>query len=255
MHLQAEGYTRLEMTFDGNVNVRQFGHAILHLDQFDEDYLIPMPDARVKGFLSGCPYPELQGTSHIISSTGFVTEMRFSGQGFFSGTKNSFEATMYRREDGEKVPLYNIQGQWNEKFTIHDCSNNTIIDTWDSDNAPKATFELDDTEKQDQWESRRAWKPVIEALRSGNMRTTIAEKSKIEEAQRSMRKRETAAGTSWKPVFFSQIKGEDHKLFEALASAVSWKLYSEKTKGVWKVDREKAENATRPFHGDLQPSA
>ena len=254
MLVQAEGYTRLEMTFDGNVNVRQFGHAILHLDRFDEDYLIPMPDARVKGFLSGCPYPELHGTYHIVSSTGFVTEIRFSGEGFFSGTRNSFEARVYRRDDREKSPLYIIQGQWNGKFTIQDCSTNAIIDTWDADLTPKATLEIEDTDKQDSWESRRAWKPVIEALKSGNMRMTIAQKSKIEEAQRSMRKREAAAGIPWNPIFFYQVKEEDHKLFRSLAAAVSWKLYPEKTKGVWKIDREKAENPNRPFHGQLQPS-
>ena len=242
------------MTFDGNVNVKQFGHAILHIDQFNEDYLIPMQDAKIKGFFSGCLYPELHGTYHIISSTDFVTEMRFSGKGFFSGTRNSFEAKVYRREDEEKTPLYLIRGQWSGKFTIHDCSTNTIIDTWNSDTAPKASSKTEDLETQDPWESRRAWKPVNEALEAGDMRKTVTEKSRIEEAQRSMRKKEAEAGTSWSPLFFSQMEGVKYKRFDALASAVGWNLCPEKTNGIWRVDRAKAENPTRPFHGQLRPS-
>ena len=72
---------------------------------------IPLSDAKVKGFLSGHLYPELSGTYQIISSTGFVSEIRFFGQGFFSGTRNSFEAKMYRREDTTKSPIYNVKGQ------------------------------------------------------------------------------------------------------------------------------------------------
>ena len=250
---QGEGYTRVEMTFNGNINIKQTGHAIVHLDRFDEDYLVPMPDAKAKGFLSRQLYPELYGTYHIISSTGFVTEIVFSGKGYFQGKSNSFEAKMYRKEDKKKTPVYTIRGQWSGKFTIHDCSNDVDIETWDSDSAQKALLEIPDVETQDPWETRRAWKNVIEALKKGDMQKTIAEKSKVEEAQRSMRRKEATEGTTWTPLFFKQTDG-DYPLFEGLASTVDWKLRPEKTKGIWKVDREKAEHPTRPFHGLSKPS-
>lgn len=47
------------MTFNGNINVKQTDHAMVHIDRYDEDYLIPIPDAKVKGFLAGHLYPEL----------------------------------------------------------------------------------------------------------------------------------------------------------------------------------------------------
>lgn len=70
------------MTFSTSINIKQTGHAVLHIDKYDEDYLIPFPDVKVKGFLSGTLYPELDGTYHIISSD-FISEMKFSGKGLF----------------------------------------------------------------------------------------------------------------------------------------------------------------------------
>ncbi len=93
------------MTFTGSLKVKQTGDAILHIDEYHEDYLIPFPDFSVKGFLSGTLYPEISGTYHIVSSSDFVTELRFSGKGYFSGTKNHLEAIIYRRGDESKTPI------------------------------------------------------------------------------------------------------------------------------------------------------
>ena len=240
------------MTFDGSVNIKQNGHAMVHIDRFDEDYLIPVPDAKVRGFLSGKLHLELNGTYHIVSSTGFVTEIRFTGseKGIFSsntGDKNTFEADLYHRNDTKKTPLYTVRGQWDGTFEFRDCASNTTIETWDSEHVSAATLQIADIEAQDPWESRRAWQQVLAALRDGNMSATIAEKSKIEEAQRAMRKVEEANGHAWSPHFFSQR--ETDPLFQKLGSAVAWELHPEKTAGIWMADRTEAENPVPPFHG------
>lgn len=54
--VRAEGYTRQEITFNGAVNIQQIGQAVLHLDAHDEDYLIPLPNIKVKGILTGYVY-------------------------------------------------------------------------------------------------------------------------------------------------------------------------------------------------------
>ncbi len=77
MYPQGEGYTRVEMTFNGTISIVQTGHAVLHIDKYEEDHLIFLPNAKVKGFLSGCLYPELTGTYHIVSSSGYITVLRF----------------------------------------------------------------------------------------------------------------------------------------------------------------------------------
>src|ERR1700712_1209244 len=99
------------MTFARSLSVKQTGHAMLHIDRRNEQHLISFPNFKIKGILSGTMYPEIDGTYHIISSSGFVTETRFFGKGFFSGKRNSLEAIMYRRDDESKKPLYVIRGQ------------------------------------------------------------------------------------------------------------------------------------------------
>lgn len=254
--IRGEGYTRVEMTFSGSVDVQQTGHAVVHIDRYDEDFLIPLPNAKVKGFLSGRMYPELGGTCHIISSTGFISEIRFSGQGFLRGERNSVEATMYRRGDDANTPLYSVSGQWSDKFTIWDCRTGQIIETYDTNaevNLP-AKLCLANLEDQDPWESRRAWEGVISALKSGNFGETVDEKMKIEKAQREMRILETRKGQVWQPLLFSPLQGE-YDLFSRLGSATGWELQGEKTKGVWKVDAKKAMTlrSRSPFRGDLTP--
>lgn len=251
MSFEGDGYTRVEMSFTGSLNVKQTGHAILHIDKYDEDYLIPFPDFKVKGILTGSLYPEPYGTYHIISSTGFISEIIFSGKGFFSGVKNSFEAKMYRREDEAKTAIYIAKGQWSGEFEIIDAKSSNVIETCIPGSLPAAPLQIPNLADQDPWESRNAWKHVLAALSKGDMRGIVNEKSKLEEAQRAMRRKEVAESITWEPKFFSAFK--DDPLFDKLASNTGWQLRPERTKGVWKFDEEKAKQAAKPYHGDLTP--
>ncbi len=240
------------MSFSGSLHVKQTGHAVLHLDKYNEDYLIPFPDCKVKGFLSGSLYPELEGTCHIISSTGFVSEISFSGQGFFSGKRNSFKAKMYRATDDLKSTLFTASGQWSGEFTIRNSNDETDIITCATAFSPVAPLQISDITAQDPWETRNAWKDVLAALVQGDMLKIIKEKTKLEEAQRAMRRKEAAEGTKWEPKFFSST-GDDDPVFHKLAATTGWQLHAERTKGVWRFDREKAEKAKKPFHADITP--
>ena len=250
--IRAEGYSRQETTFSGYVHIRQTGHAILHIDKYNEDYLLPLPDVKAKGFLSGTPYPEISGSYHIISSTGFTSEIKFSESGVFSGARNRFNATLYRTDDESREPIYTVSGQWSGKFVFHNPKKGVDIDTYDVQEARPAPINLPDVTDQDPFESRKAWKDVIEALKRGDMQGTINAKSKLENAQRALRRKEAAEGTRWEPVFFSKRKG-DYSLFSKLSASQGIPLNAEKTKGVWRFDREKARKATQPYHGMVTP--
>ncbi|ROV98132.1 hypothetical protein VPNG_08585 [Cytospora leucostoma] len=232
--IRADGYARVEMTFNGNVDIRQIGHAILHIDKFDEDYLIPLPDIKVRGFLSGRLYPEVLGTYTMVSSSGYVSEMTFSGVGVFRGKKNSFEAKMYRKGDPKKTPIYEVAGVWSEGWTVKDSRTGEIIEKYTVDaveNRP-APINIDPIEKQDPWESRRAWAGVIDAINRGDTQDIIAEKSKLEKAQRRMRATEKKDGQSWEPLLFT--RGDRHEIFHKLVEGTNWRLNEEKTGGVWR---------------------
>lgn len=59
-------------------------------------------------------------------------------------------------------------------------------------------------DEQDDFESRKAWKKVADAITRGDMDTTSYEKSIIENRQRAMRKQEKEKGTEWERRFFSR---------------------------------------------------
>lgn len=237
--------------------MRQIGHAILHLDTYAEDYLIPLPNVKVRGLLTGTPYPELNGTYYISSSSGFIAEIDFSGKGFLgmSGTKNRFEAKLYRAEDREAV-LYTAKGAWNDQFTIFDAPTGAEMEMYDTNATPAAPLKVAPVEEQDPWESRRAWKGVIEALNRGDMQATSDEKGKVERGQRAMRMREKAEGKAeaegWEAMFFRREEGDP--VFDRLATPIGAQLDKEKTVGVWKFDHEKARTARKPYRGDLTPT-
>lgn len=255
--IRADGYARVEMTFSSSVDIRQVGHAIVSIDRYSETYLVPLPDVKVRGFLSGRLYPEVLGTYTIVSSSGYVSEMTFSGAGVFRGKKNTFEAKMYRKDDPKKTPLYQVAGVWSEGWTVQDCTTGEVLEKYDVDaveNRP-APMDIDPVEAQDPWESRRAWGGVIDALDRGDFRETVAEKSKLEQAQRRMRAEEKKDGQGWEPLFFTSREGREHGVFHQLAEGTSWKLHDEKTKGVWRVDDAKIAGGRmqKPFRGGLTP--
>ncbi|KAG7284670.1 hypothetical protein NEMBOFW57_009279 [Staphylotrichum longicolle] len=196
--VRADGYARVEMTFNGSVNIRQVGHATLRVDRYDEDYLVPLPDVKVRGFLGGCMYPEISGVYHVVGSSGWVSEVRFWGEGMLRGKRNSFEARVYHRDDAQKTAVYEVKGCWNEGWTVKDCGTGEVLEVYDVD-APEnepVPMEVEAVEAQDPWESRRAWGEVLEGLRAGDMRAVVAEKSKIEQAQRQMRASEATRGVT-----------------------------------------------------------
>ncbi len=252
--IRADGYARVEMTFNGSVNIRQLGHATLHIDRFDEDYLVPLPDVKVRGFLSGCMYPELGGVYTIVGSSGWVSEVRFWGEGLVRGKKNSFEARVYHQAT-PKQAVYEVAGCWNEGWTVKECGTGEVIEVYEVDAPENGAVPMvtEPLERQDPWESRRAWGGVLEGLRVGDMRTVVAEKSKIEEAQRRMRASEAKRGTAWEPLLFQSLLAEEHDVFHRLSKGLAWPLQQDKTKGVWRVDDDRVKKLQRPFRGSLTP--
>ena len=150
-----------------------------------------------------------------------------------SGTKNRFEASLYRAGDADKKPLYTAKGGWNDRFTMHDVASGTDLETYDTNTEPAAPLNVAPIDEQDPWESRRAWRGVIDALNQGNMQATSDEKGKVEQGQRAMRKRQGLGETEWGAIFFKNVDGDE--VFERLAEPIGAELGKEKTVGVWSL--------------------
>ncbi|KAI1503180.1 hypothetical protein F5X99DRAFT_425983 [Biscogniauxia marginata] len=249
VHLQ--GYNAQKASFSKTINIKQIGHALLSIPipnnpEDRETFLISLPSLHVEGLIFGSPFIELDGASYITSSSGFTAKVDYSGKGWLSGKKNSFVATLYPTGE-EKEVLYNCSGQWTKAFEIHTGSGKhnspkTLLETWDPTTVSTSGLIVAPIEKQHPLESRRAWANVAAGISKGDMDTVGREKTKIEQAQRAMRKTEQAEGRVWERRYFTARDDEDPDL-QTLADYVGLNPNgdADKTGGLWRFDPAKAE--------------
>ncbi|KAF2473493.1 oxysterol binding protein-like protein [Lindgomyces ingoldianus] len=242
--VRLQGYNAQKASFSRTINVKQIGHAILHIDEYDEDYFITLPSLHIEGLITGSPYVELNRCSYIQSSSGYTAKIDYSGRGWLSGKKNTFAATLYP-EGKEKEPIYLVDGQWNEGFTIKDAKTKKVLDTYDPKITKVTPLTVAELEDQDEMESRRAWKKVADAIAKGDMDTTSYEKSIIENSQRELRKKEREEGREWDRRFFSRT--DTYPLLQKMAAKIGEQINDNLTSGVWIFDAEKASAAKPPF--------
>lgn len=239
--------------FDGTIHMERLGHALLHLENYNEDYLIGLPGFHLQGLIPPPPSVEIDSDKPVFiqSSSGYTAKITFSGKGWIRGKKNSFIATLYATDTTADV-LYEVEGQWSGSFTIVDAKTKVEIDTFDTASSPIKQIEVAAIEDQDPLESRRAWSKVTAAIESGNMSAVGSEKSKLEVRQREMRKEEKSEGREWPRRYFKNVE-HDARL-EELSARIGGGLDSEQTGGIWKWDEEKYERCrpsspkTRPNH-------
>jgi len=211
----------------------------------------------IESLVFGNPFVELSKTTYIASSSGFISEIDYSGKGWMSGKKNSFTAKTYAAGK-ERDILYSASGQWNEAFQIREGgggskpklgsgSGSKVVESYVSATAPTTPLTVAPLAEQDPLEAKRAWKKVVDGILKGDMDVVHVEKSKIEMAQRELRRQELAGGREYRRTFFSQVPNS--AVFDALARVVPGgeRIEADKTGGIWRFDEEKFRTATRPF--------
>ena len=250
-----QGYNAQKASFLGRIQIQQIGHALYTLtppgSNEKEFYLITLPRLRIKSLLYGTPIVELERKSMIASSSGYIAQIDYSGKGWLSGKKNSFTASLYEASGGKKKPLYLVDGQWSDSFSISNPRTKEVVDQYVVRDSKTTPLTLAPIEKQDLYESRRAWSNVAAGIKQGDMDAVSRAKSCIENAQRELRRVEKAEGREWKRRFFYRIDEKDEgPEFQYLSRVLdlSGTLDSEKSGGVWRFDAERAAGARPPYH-------
>ncbi len=235
------------------MNIQQIGHATLHLASHNETYLIPLPNVKVKGILTGGPYPELQGTYHIPSTNGYMSTIEFGSKGLFSSSdkKHSFEAKVYREGEAD-MPLYTVSGNWDGVFVTRDVSKDVQIEKYDVQTAKTTPLTTEPIEEQDPWESRLAWRGVREALERGDMQGAADAKSKLENGQREMHSADKD-GKNWNRLFYTA--GQRDEIAEALARKIGQSFDPTDTVAAWTFRLRDWQDGKfrKPYHGGLRP--
>lgn len=243
----AEAYSTQHTTLSGtSVLIRQHGHAVLTVGKYNETYLLPLPDVTARSVLTGAPWPELNGTYKILSSSGYTAEMRFTGKKMWGGERNCFEASVYRTADSQNKALFTVSGSWSSKFSIFNASGAEIetFDLADPQNQP-VPMSIKPVDEQSPWESRRGWASTFDAIRKGDNGVVVKEKSKLENAQRHMRKQEQKEGRTWETMFFTRrdnVDADEVDIVEELFDQLDDPQETERlrgTHGCWRFDKEK----------------
>ncbi|TFB02946.1 Oxysterol-binding protein [Trichoderma ghanense] len=251
--IQLEGYNAQKATFKSTIIVKQIGHAVLTVpvgagdDKHLERYLITLPSLHIEGLIFGAPFVELDGSSLITSSSGYTAKIDYSGKGWLSGKKNTVVATLYPT-DNEKDVLYNVTGQWTKEFEIYQGpakknSKATLVATYDAAGTQQTDLAVAPLDKQHPLESRRAWSKVADAIQRGDMDSVSAEKTKIEQAQRSLRSKESAEGQPWERRYFNAVAEDETLALLGKAAGVPLDGDRDKTGGLWRFDAAKAAKA------------
>ena len=224
--------------------IRQSGHAVVTVDKYNETYLMPLPDVQARSVITGAPWPELNDTYKILSSSGYTAEIKFTGKKMWGGQRNCFEASIYRTVDSKKEAIFTASGSWSSKFSMFNASGEEIevFDLADPQKQP-APMAIKPVEEQLPWEARRAWSSTFDAIRRVDNNAVTTEKSKLENAQRQLRKQEQKEGKKWEAMFFDHCDAaadeEDvvEKLLDQLDDHEAERLRG--TDGCWRFNKEK----------------
>ena len=263
--IQLEGYNGQKASFSRTIHVKQIGHALLTFTPLDskekESYLISLPHLHIENLIYGAPFVELGKFIHVASSSGYIAKLDFSGRGWLSGKKNTFSANIWHESTSESNSVYSADGQWSDTFHLKEGHGKKAkeIDKFKPADIKLSRLEVAPLEEQDVFESRRAWASVSKSINKGDMDQTSHFKSRIENAQRALRKREADEKREWKRVFFSTVSAKDsgEETFQRLVKMITgpsmgannWDgVGADKTAGVWRFDDQKAAEAKRPFH-------
>ncbi|KAK9470077.1 uncharacterized protein V1510DRAFT_446602 [Dipodascopsis tothii] len=249
--IELQGYNGQKASIStATINVRQLGHAILYIREYDEYHFISLPALHIEGLFYGAPYVELEQSITIESTSGYRSIVDFSGKGYFSGKKNTFKAKLFKEgkkpkkqaaaEAASKV-LYTVTGQWSDKSSIREEATKKETPFWEALEHPREQLIVKPLDEQAEYESRRAWSKVAEGVEVIDYEKIHIEKSKIENEQRALRKLEKEQGRVWVRRYFRYVEADEVYLALARRSGVPadetvWRF----EKDTWEASKDSA---------------
>lgn len=160
----------------------------------------------IRGVLTGSCYIGLGGTCTIAGSSGAKAAIEFVPKPWFGGEHDRIKGRItYNGED-----YCTLSGKWSDQSFYtksKDSSKELLFDAGAEAMAERKTAPLSE---QKEIESHRLWGPVTKALKTKNFSVANAEKSKIEDRERRIRKeREQSIVEEFKPQLFTFRKDNE----------------------------------------------
>ncbi|CUS20602.1 LAQU0S01e10352g1_1 [Lachancea quebecensis] len=164
-----------------------------------EKFTLTQPNMYARGILFGKMRIEL-GDHMVIKSPKHKVDIEFKTKGFISGTYDAIEGTIKDHAGNE---YFEISGKWNDIIYIRDLQKKTPKSVlFDASKAKPLKPLVRPLEEQGDFESRKLWKKVTDALATRDHATATEEKFKIEDYQRTLAKKRAESGSSFLPKLF-----------------------------------------------------
>jgi len=158
-----------------------------------------MPNIYAVGLFVGTMVYEIGDSCSVIcEKNSLKAEIDFKFKPMLGGSYNNIEGKI--KQDNEK--LFAITGKWSDQMYIQTPKKKEkelLLDAQKITVLPKQVLPI---EQQGEYESRRLWNKVSQAIIKRDLDTATDEKSAIEEFQRTIRQEREENGIVWQPNFF-----------------------------------------------------
>lgn len=210
-NIRIDGIVAPKSRFLGNSTAAMMdGITKLTFTDLDEVYTLSQPNVYARGILFGGLKYEL-GDHLIIKSSknSFVADIEFKTKGFIGGTYHVIHGEITK--DGEK--LYEISGKWNEEMFIKNLKTGEKSLFFDCAQAKPFFAKVRSLDEQGEFESRKLWKKVTDALALRDHTIATDEKHTVEEQQRADAKKRVEDGVEFHPKLFRALAVEESAKF------------------------------------------
>eukprot|EP01111_Echinosteliopsis_oligospora_P001152 TRINITY_DN115_c0_g1_i1.p1 TRINITY_DN115_c0_g1~~TRINITY_DN115_c0_g1_i1.p1 ORF type:complete len:396 (-),score=72.26 TRINITY_DN115_c0_g1_i1:33-1220(-) len=206
MYLNA--YIKPAMHFKGNsMDVELQGKIMGHDMRHKEDFEITFPHIIIRNVIMGTLGMTLSGDAKIsCPQSGYYAELEFKGTGMFHSKVNYVVCNI--KHTSSKKSLYSIEGRWDEIMYITNCKTGRKDVFFDPATAGVSVRTLPPVTSRAENDSNRVWGEVMNQIHAKNEFAAMAEKTKVEEAQRVIAADRAARGLVWSPKNFIKVTDE-----------------------------------------------
>lgn len=208
LNIRIDGIVIPQSKFLGN-STAAIMEGITKLTLGDDIYTLTQPNMYARGILFGTLKFELGDHLIIKSSNGFKADIEFKTKGFISGTYNAIDGKIFNQNGDLYGELF---GKWDEIMYLKTKLNSKSI-FFDTSIANPLKPKIRSLNQQGEFESRKLWKNVTDALGERNHEIATNEKFKIEEMQRNDAKKRIQDGVEFHPKLFKSIPIDNSNKF------------------------------------------
>ncbi|KAL4224720.1 Oxysterol-binding protein-related protein 10 [Mactra antiquata] len=184
-----------------SIGVVMVGKITLKLLDYNEDYVFGLPSAYARSILT-TPWVELgdkiQMTCHKTNMSASVV---FHTKPFYGGKLHRVSSEVKNGNTGNVI--CKIQGEWNSSYEFTYANGETK--EVNVHNNPIWRKRVRPIDKQGDYESRKLWLHVTNALRVGDINTATEHKKFLEERQREGERHRKDTNTQFPTKYFQKI--------------------------------------------------